>query len=607
MNPEDKQNVISLSQFPQLLRNIVRMNGIVWKEKKLHISIWGSIYLLFSAIPFLRAGLFALLINELVRTAGSPAASHYLLVLAGGLIGVNVFHSMLYSINTYLGRIMWFYLEEKFQLLIIKKNGEIDVAVHENPRYNDLLNKISENGVWRVQNLFERQVYLLQNIMEVCIASVILFNSAWWLFFIILAGTLPELLIEMWYGEAVWNIHSARAEVRRKFWDLKRHFDWIPSLVELKLFQNTTHFFSMIHTLYHSFLDEEKLNDQKKFIRQLAAVTVSELAIGFVTVWFILAVVRGEILIGTFTFLLTSMGSLRVAFSSFFSNLGRQYRDNLYLTDLFEFLSIRPAVTKPSAPHVLPRGKTPEITFDNVSFAYPETEKVVLKNFSLTIPPGEKIALVGINGAGKTTIVKLLCRFYDPTKGAIYVDGKDIKDIDIESWYRQVGALFQDYDHYHFSVQEAIAVGRTEEPPSDSRVRVAAHASESDAFIHKWKNGYEQQLGKEFTGGIEPSIGQWQKLAVARTFYRNPNIFILDEPTSSIDAESEAKIFEKLGSLPKDRSVILISHRFSTVRQAHQICVIDEGTIKEYGTHQELLKKKGMYARLFALQAKGYK
>jgi ABC-type multidrug transport system fused ATPase/permease subunit len=607
MNPEDNKNAISLSQFPALLRNIVRMNGIVWKEKKLQIFIWGLIYLIFSAIPFLRAGIFALLINELVRTAGSPVASHYLLVLAGGLIGINVFHSMLYAANTYLGRIMWFYLEEKFQLLIIKKNGELDIAVHENPHYNDLLNKISENGVWRVQNLFERQVYLLQNIMEVCIASVILFSSAWWLFFIILVGTLPELLIEMWYGEAVWNIHSARAEIRRKFWDLKRHFDWLPSLTELKLFQNTTHFFSVIRTLYHSFLNEEELNDRKKFFRQLSAVILSELAIGFVTIWFILSVIRGDILIGTFTFLLTSMSSLRVAFSSFFSNLGRQYRDNLYLTDLFEFLSIKPAIKKPGIPYVLPRNKTPEIKFDNVSFSYPGSEKVVLKNFSLTIPPGEKIALVGINGAGKTTIVKLLCRFYDPTGGAIYIDEKNIRNIDLESWYWQVGALFQNYAEYHFPVEEAIAVGRIEEPPTATRIHAAAHASEADTFINEWKNNYKQMLGKEFTGGIEPSIGQWQKLALARTFYRDPRVFVLDEPTSSIDAESEAKIFEKLGTLPKDRSVILISHRFSTVRQANRICVIDEGTIKEYGTHKELLKKRGMYARLFALQAKGYK
>jgi ATP-binding cassette subfamily B protein len=225
----------------------------------------------------------------------------------------------------------------------------------------------------------------------------------------------------------------------------------------------------------------------------------------------------------------------------------------------------------------------------------------------LKITPGEKIALVGVNGAGKTTFVKLLCRFYDPDEGRIMIGGHDLKEIDLEGWYNQLGAIFQDYSRYHLIVKEAIAIGRSGQASSLEKVKEAAQASEADTFIEEWEKKYQSMLGKEFTEGIEPSIGQWQKLALARTFYRDPKIMILDEPTSSIDAEAEAKIFEKLELLPSDRTVILISHRFSTVRQADKIGVIMEKGLQELGTHQDLLKLNGTYAKLFNLQAKGYK
>ena len=288
-------------------------------------------------------------------------------------------------------------------------------------------------------------------------------------------------------------------------------------------------------------------------------------------------------------------------------NLGQQYQDSLFVTDIFKLLDIQPALVKPVSGFVLPRDTTPEIVFENVSFAYPGTDTVVLKNFSLRVEPGEKIALIGANGAGKTTIVKLLCRFYDPTEGRILIGGRDIREIDIESWYAILGALFQDYAHYPFIVKDAIALGRTESPLAMDQVRGAAHSSEADIFINEWKDKYEQMLGKDFTGGIEPSIGQWQKLAISRAFYRNAQVLILDEPTASIDAESEAKIFDRLEKETQGKTVILISHRFSTVRHATKIAVLENGRLKELGRHEELLKKKGLYARLFNLQAEGYR
>ena len=222
------------------------------------------------------------------------------------------------------------------------------------------------------------------------------------------------------------------------------------------------------------------------------------------------------------------------------------------------------------------------------------------------IPQGERLALVGGNGSGKTTFVKLLCRFYDPTEGRILIDGRDLRTINLESWYAMLGVLFQEYAHYHLLVRDVIALGRSGHEPTLEKIKAAAQASEADAFIEEWEWQYEQMLGKSFSQGVEPSIGQWQKLALARTFYRDPRVLILDEPTSSVDAEGEAHIFERIESAGRERTVILISHRFSTVRHADRIAVLENGVLTELGAHEKLLAHDGTYARLFKLQAKGY-
>ncbi len=218
-----------------------------------------------------------------------------------------------------------------------------------------------------------------------------------------------------------------------------------------------------------------------------------------------------------------------------------------------------------------------------------------------------KMAMVGVNGAGKSTFIKLLLRFYDPTEGRILIGGHDLRDVKLESWYEHIGALFQDYPNYRFKVNEAIA-SSTPDIPYASKVIDSAQRSGSSDFIEaNWEHKYEQQLGREFTDGVEPSGGQWQKLALARAFYRDANVLILDEPTAAVDAEAEAKIFERLEQLPKNKTVFLISHRFSTVRHADEIVIIENGQITEQGSHEALLKKRSTYARLFKIQAKGYK
>jgi ATP-binding cassette subfamily B protein len=282
---------------------------------------------------------------------------------------------------------------------------------------------------------------------------------------------------------------------------------------------------------------------------------------------------------------------------------------SLYVNDYFELLALKPRL--PENPHpvaVAPAGPPPRIEFDNVTFHYPGSKHNVLSGVSFTLEPGAGLAVVGANGAGKTTLIKLLLRLYDPTTGRILVDGVDLREVDAASWYRRIGALFQDFNRYDsLSVRDNIALGRPEARATLEEVKAAAAEAGSDAFIEEYPQAYNQILNRSYQDGIEPSGGQWQRIALARAFYRNADILILDEPTSAIDAKGEFEIFEQIAASQRDKSTIIISHRFSTVRNADTIIVLEDGRITERGTHDELVKLRGRYHELFELQASGYR
>jgi len=603
MNKETEWN--RWDAIGSMARNSLRLFKMIWLEHKWMVLALSAVFLINSVAPFVASGVWGLLLNKLTSLTGGVMDKKLWLLLILLLVSRAIIPIM-QNLQGYVSWIFRYWLDEKLEMTLLRKRGELDVSVHEDPKQNDLIIRVNENGVWRIHNFIDRQFYIVQNITEVVLASVIILIFKWWVFLIIAVGTIPELISEVRYGRTVWGIDFAKAEVKRRFWDLRGHFLHLNSLIELKLFQNIEYLVNSLQDLFRDFRGETRVNELTRFKARTLSVVMSQLVYAFATVWFIVAVVRGQMLIGSLVFVLASISDLRNALSGLFRNLAGQYQDSLFVTDVFLFLDLKPSIKLKDKPAVLTPTRTPKIVFENVSFVYPGSARKILDNISLSIEPGEKIALVGINGSGKTTLVKLLCRFYDPTEGRILVDSVDLREVDIESWYAHIGALFQNYANYHFLVKDSISVGRTNKTQNMEKVKHAAHASEAELFIGEWELGYEQMLGKNFTDGVEPSTGQWQKLALARAFYRDASILILDEPTSSIDTEAEAKIFEKLEALPDDHSVILISHRFSTVRHANKIVVIENGTISEQGNHRELLKLNGTYSRLFKLQAKGY-
>ncbi len=603
-NPEKEK--ISLGGLKEMTKNSFLLTQIAWRDRKALVILLLAVSVVSSLFPISDSLVKGGLINELVYSAQTRLFSDNLLFFIVLILGVILLRSLFGFFDSYLDKLFYLYLEEKTQFMILEKFSQLDIDSFDSPEQQDLIQKVNETGTWRVQNFVNNQFYLLRRIIELLSAVLALSFAEWWIFIIVIIGVIPNLVIELRYGRRAWSIHDARAEVKRKFWHLRGKFGDVNTITELKIFQNISHFLKLIKDLFSSFQNDQYRVEKNHLREGVLASFFGQIAYGFIYVYLIRQVVFQGMGIGTFTFFVGAVSTLQGALFGLFWVIGRSYQDSLFVADFFKFLSIKQTVEKPQKGIVLKAVKAPKIVFDNVSFSYPDSGKSVLKNINLEIASGEKIAFVGINGAGKTTLIKLLCRFYDPTEGRILIDGKDLKKIDIESYYSLIGALFQDYSNYRFLVKDAIGVGRTSADFSFDKTVKSAKRSESDVFIEAWGSKYDQQLGKNFTNGVEPSIGQWQKLALARAFYRDPKIYILDEPTSSIDAQAEAKIFEKLEKLSKDKTVILISHRFSTVRKANRIIVIENGEITENGSHEELLKKNKTYARLFKLQAKGY-
>jgi ABC-type multidrug transport system fused ATPase/permease subunit len=607
---ENKQKTISWDATKRLVLNGVRIIKFVHHSAPKQFYFLVFFTFLVSLIPLLGNAGEAFFINEIFESSklgnfsDSLIISFVLFCLA--LIFSNVVHPLrgkasMYFENTIRGKSM---------MEIVRKNLELDVAVRENPKNNNLFTVVRENESKFVE-FTERMFSLFENIISFLFAFVAVAIFNWWSVLIIFFTALPEFIWEAISGGRVFRTISGHAETRRKFGHLYGDTRNFNSSLEIRLFQSGDYFISNIQKLFTMFSGDRIKMAAKRYDYRIVTEIISTLGMFLVLGWFVYEAIGGKFGTGQVIFVFGMMRNLRGRLASIFSSLGGFYEQSMYVSDIFKFLDLTPFIKSEENSYKLKK-EAPEIIFENVSFQYPDQKSWVLKKVSFKVKPGEKIALVGINGAGKTTLVKLLCRFYDPTEGRILLDGRDLKEIDLNSWHAILGTLFQDYANYNLPVSELIKLGDISRISKLEDVRSAAKSAEADSFIQKWENNYDQVLGKGFTGGIEPSGGQWQRLALARVFFREPRVYILDEPTAAVDSEAEErimeeKVFEKFEGLPNDRTVILISHRFSTVRRADKILVLDGGELVEEGGHGDLMKLNSVYAKLFNLQAKGYK
>ena len=505
---------------------------------------------------------------------------------------------------SYLDFVLRNRLQNALNKRFVQKVAELDIAHLEDHKTQDLITQVRTPVKWQVPDIMRLLSYVSTELIIYLSAFIALAPFGWWIPFVVTLITLPKLYLRSKYGALQWSIWGAGAPQVRKLYYYERLFADSVVIREMKVNQSANRLVHKLDTVQDYLFG---LNHQvlKKYLRVSILPPIIEAAVIFLIAYsFLGEVAAATVSIGTYTFLISMLGQVNGSAGRAASNFGGLYENGLYLYNFAKMLKIPPAIPRDPNASKVNEVAPPKVEFKNVSFSYPNGPDV-LHNISFTIDPGESIALVGHNGAGKSTLINLLCRFYDVSEGEILINGVNIKQIDLSSWYATLGTLFQNYGQYHFTIRENIAAENAKEAPL-AKLKEAAQKSGAHAFIDRMPLAYDQQLGKEFEKGEELSGGQWQKLAIARAFYDKPPILIMDEPTSAIDAEAEFEIFNNLEEQYQDKSLILVSHRFSTVRNADKIYVLEHGRIIERGSHEDLMKKEGRYAQLFLTQAKGY-
>jgi ATP-binding cassette subfamily B protein len=602
------------------LRSMPSAGKLIWDASPKLVSFDLILRVVSAVVPVASLWVAKLIIDRVAASAGHPGPMTKTLWL---LVGAEFLLATLVTVcsrgvDYCEGRIAEEF-SHQVSRKVIRHATQMDLARFEDAGFQDLLERARLQATDRADMLADIGRFIQQAIALLSLSTAAAVLSPW-LLLLVLACMLPTFLAESHFAFANFSLSHELTPQRRELDYLRQLCTTASSIKEVKLFQLA------------DFLEKRFSGITRRLIRRSARLARRRLfggsafavvgSVGYYTAYAILVAtaLRGGITIGTLTFLtgvlLSSSAGIQVLLS-LSSKIADQF---LFLNDLFVFLAVKPAESAAQPPRRLEESAASSdiefrasvefragIEFRDVSFSYPGNGRPVLRNVSFKIGPKERIALVGANGQGKTTLVKLLARLYEPSEGAIYVDGIDLREYPVEALWERIGVIFQDFVKYEMTAGENIAMGRIAELSNVGRIREAARASGADETLAKLPNGFDQLLGRRFEGGVDLSGGEWQKLAIARAYLRQAGILILDEPTAALDARAEHEIYTRFSDLATDHIVLLISHRFSTVKIAHRILVLDDGTIREEGTHEDLLARRGLYAGMFELQAENYR
>jgi ATP-binding cassette subfamily B protein/ATP-binding cassette subfamily C protein len=489
--------------------------------------------------------------------------------------------------------------------LILEKALTLDLVHFEDSEFYDKLNQARQEASLRPLSLVTRTFGLIQSALSLVTYGGLLLNFSLWAVVVLLVAALPPFIAETRFAGEAFRLFKWRSPETRQ-----QHY--LETLIAREDYAKEVQLYQLGDTMlrrYRDIFDRLYGEDRDLTIRRgLWGYLLGLLSTGVFYVayaWIVLETIFGRISLGDMTMYLMVFRQGQSTFTAALTSIGGMYEDNLYLSNLYEFLE--QDVPKPRGKARQGRIPGDGIRFENVFFTYAGGLKPTLKGISLHLKPGEKLAIVGENGSGKTTLIKLLTRLYSPDSGRILLDGLDLQEWDVEVLRRRIGVIFQNFVRYQFTVGENVGVGDVEHLEDEARWEVAAEKGTAQPFIKAMPEGFGTQLGRWFKGGQELSGGQWQKIALSRAFMRTgADILVLDEPTAAMDAEAEVQIFDHFRKITQNQMVVLISHRFSTVRMADQIVVMAGGELLEQGTHEELLKLGGRYARLFSIQAAGY-
>ncbi|MCR8667006.1 ABC transporter ATP-binding protein/permease [Aestuariibaculum sp. M13] len=487
---------------------------------------------------------------------------------------------------------------------IIKKTNQINISLLEDSEFYDKLERARTQTTGRV-GLMSNVLGQAQSAVSIAtlIAGLVYFEP--YLILLLILSIIPSFINEVRFSQQEYSLARSWTAERRQLDYLRFIGANDKTAKEIKLFGLTDFIVDRFKNLSEEYYELNRTLAVKRSALGFLFNVLGSLSYYGAYVFIIYRVLSGAISIGELTFLSGSFNRLMKNLQEFFSRFTRISESALYLKDYFDFIDISVA-SKTEEDMPLPKKIKEGFTFKNVHFSYPGSDHEILKDINFTLKAGEKLAFVGQNGAGKTTLTKLLLRFYEPTSGDILLDGININRFNKAEYQAFFGVIFQDFFRYEFTIKENIAIGDIDELDNQTKIENAAELSLADSVVNELKHGYNQQLGKRFANGQDLSGGQWQKVALARAYMKNAEVMILDEPTSALDAKAESDVFTRFIGLTEGKTSIIISHRFSTVRQADRILVLEDGKVLELGTHEELMRNNDLYAHLFSLQAEGY-
>jgi ABC-type multidrug transport system fused ATPase/permease subunit len=594
-----------MNKVRKIIGNLFFLLKIAWEEDKKFLLGYFITSLFSALLLFVVFFLYKLMIDQVFKSLVNKEITFVFLIVGSYLI--SEYLSRFFT-NTLNSQYFEYILRSKFQNVLTRKFMEklahLDFSNLENGEIRNLIAKVEDTYSWR---LFENLRVI--NFMIYSVASLILaffvalrFNPVYLIVLFFLST--PLYFFRAKYGNIYWSIYTKNSKKINYLWYMRYLFTNFNTLSEIKIYNLKSFFLGKTKTLQNEIVDQYKKPILKYiFLSTLASFFIPAIIFFFLKNFINQIIFSQKFSLGDFTFFLNAIFTFTGQTSSLLVNFGSIVENNLYIEDYFKLLNIENKIINSKNAKRLKKIIPREIEFENVSFTYPGSKKLVLKNINLNLKTGQDIAIVGPNGAGKTTLIKLLFRFYDPTRGRILIDGVDLKKINIEDWYQHLGVLFQDFAKYYLTVKENIEFGDAKNKKKSVKVALA-DAQGNDLLDLPKKT--EQILGRWFEDGEEISVGQWQKLAIARALYRNAPILVLDEPTSNIDAQAEFKIFNNLKKTYRKKTLVFISHRFSTVRMADFIYVLEKGKLAEQGNHKQLLANNGPYAKYFKIQKQGY-
>jgi ATP-binding cassette subfamily B protein len=601
------QKKLTFRERLSAFRNLPAFFRLVWQASPRMTIINAVLRIVRAATPLAILYTGKLIIDEIVTLArGHGHQSHqHLWQLVAIEFGLAILSDGLSRVINLLDSLLGDLFSNHTSVKIMEHAATLDLDQFEDSIFYDKLERARQQTVGRTI-LLSQVLSQVQDLitMSFLAAGLIAFNP--WLILLLFVAIIPAFLGESYFNDKSYALTRSQTPERRELDYLRYLGASDESAKEVKIFGLSDFLIDRFRKLSDQFyLDNKRLATLRSGWGTFFALLGS---IGYYAAYVVIIVktVSGTLSLGDLTFLAGSFRQLRSLLEGILTRFTSVSQGAIYLRDFFEFFEIRPKIIPSANPRPFPKPIQQGFTFEDVGFRYRNSENWANRNLSFTLFPGEKLALVGENGAGKTTLVKLLARLYDPTEGRILLDGYDLREYDLAELRMQIGVIFQDYLRYQMSFAQNIAVGNIKEKENRELIVSSAKQSLANFLAEKLPDKYDQALGRRFNQGIDLSGGEWQKIALARAYMKDAQLLILDEPTAALDARAEYEVFQRFAELTKNKSAVLISHRFSTVRMADRILVLEKGQLIEMGSHEELLKQNGHYAELFRLQAMGY-